>query len=191
MRVSIHKREMEGRVAIKRFLARGEREIENAPETTRTLAPAAPATRTVAPSTSIDAASEFEGRLRCRDSLRIDGRVKGELVCEKAVLVSEGARVHANIAADEVRISGVVEGNIEARRKITLERTAVVIGDLTTPGIVIEEGAKLKGRIVIDSDGDSAVDSEPAKDAKKVQSSRKPRATGPKSDDAPSPQPGP
>ena len=50
------------------------------------------------------------------------------------------------------RSRALVEGDIAARRKITLERTAVVIGDLTTPGIVIEEGAKLKGRIVIGSD---------------------------------------
>jgi hypothetical protein len=31
----------------------------------------------------------------------------------------------------------------------------VVVGDLTTPGIVIEEGAKLKGRIVIGSDAET------------------------------------
>jgi len=175
---------------MKGFMARGERGIETAkdPEPARPVAASAPAIRTVAPSTSVDASSEVEGRLRCKETLRIDGRVKGEIECEKTVLVGEGAKVRASITADEVRISGVVEGNIAARRKITLEQSAIVTGDLTTPGIVIEEGAKLKGRIVIGSDEES-LEAEPAKDAKKGQASRKPQAASPKPDEVQAPQP--
>ena len=145
-------------MALKDFMARGERGVEAVEAMPRpVLPPVQSAPRTVSPSTSVDASSELEGRLRCKQTLRIDGYIKGEVECEKAVLVGEGARVFASIAADEVRIAGTVEGNIAARRKITLERTAIVIGDLTTPGIVIEEGAKLKGRIVIGSDAEPAV----------------------------------
>jgi cytoskeletal protein CcmA (bactofilin family) len=151
---------------------------------------AAPAPRTVAPVTSVDATTDFEGKLRCKETLRIDGRIQGEVECEKAVLVGEGATVKARIEAEEVKISGRVEGDIAARRKITLERTAVVTGDLTTPGIVIEEGAKLKGRIVIGSDADAAADSEPLREASKASPSRKPRAASPKAGGAPAPQPG-
>lgn len=126
-----------------------------ATETPRPIRTQAPGPRTVAPSTSVDASSEFEGKLRCNETLRIDGRIKGEIECEKTVIVGEGARVYACVDADEVQIAGIVEGDIAARRKITLERTAVVVGDLTTPGIVIEEGAKLQGRILIGSDAEA------------------------------------
>jgi cytoskeletal protein CcmA (bactofilin family) len=148
--------------------------------------------RTVAPSTSVDSSSEVEGKLRCKETLRIDGRVTGEVECEKAVLIGEGARVRASISADEVQISGVVEGDIAARRKITLERTAVVKGDLTTPGIVIEEGAKLKGRIVIGSDAETDATSpreskEEAKDARKAPAPRKSQPVAAKPDEAPQP----
>jgi cytoskeletal protein CcmA (bactofilin family) len=105
-----------------------------------------------APTTSVDVGTELEGRLRCKETLHVDGTIRGEVECENAVIVSESARVIAHVSAEEVWVAGLVEGDIAARRKITLERTAVVVGDLTTPGIVIEEGAKLKGRIVIDSD---------------------------------------
>jgi cytoskeletal protein CcmA (bactofilin family) len=189
VRVPIHGSAEEGRMVIKKFMARGELGNGTATETPKPVLPAAPATRTVSPSTSVDASSELEGKLRCKETLRIDGCIKGEVECEKSVLVGQGAIVHASIAADEVQISGFVEGNIAARRKITLERTAVVSGDLTTPGIVIEEGAKLQGRIVIGSDAEPATDSEPAKDAKKIQASRKPQAASPTSDEASSPQP--
>jgi cytoskeletal protein CcmA (bactofilin family) len=185
-------------MAMRAFMARGERGAAAAAATAKETAemeprpvpPSAPAMRTVAPSTSVDASSEVEGRLRCRETLRIDGRVKGEVECEKAVLVGEGARVYARIAADEVQISGVVEGDIAARRKITLERTAVVKGDLTTPGIVIEEGAKLKGRIVIGSDEEAKAPeaADAAKGEKKrqaAQASGKAPAAGRKPEEKP------
>ena len=168
-------------MAIKGFMARVERGVEMAEASLRPELPAAPAPRTVSPSTSVDAASEFEGRLRCA-TLRVDGCIRGEIECEKAVLVGEPARVFANITADEVQIAGTVHGDITARRKITLARTAVVTGDLTTPGIVIEEGAKLKGRIVIGSEA------EPEKDAKKAAAPKKPAGVGAASETA-APQP--
>lgn len=124
-------------------------------ETTTAATTAPPQTRPVqaaTPATCIDASTELKGTLRCRESIRIDGRVEGEVHCDKNVIIGEGASVRATIAADEAAISGEVKGDITAGRKITLKRTACVIGDLCTPGIVIEEGAKLEGRIMIGSD---------------------------------------
>ena len=118
--------------------------------------PPAPAARTVAPATSIDATTTLTGKIRCRETIRIDGQVKGEIRCEKLVIVGEGASVEASIQADSAQIAGEVRGDIVARRKVTLEKTAVVIGNLSTAGIVIEEGAKLEGRIVIGDDEKSA-----------------------------------
>ena len=68
------------------------------------------------------------------------------------MIIGEQANVDASIEADSVIVFGEVKGDVVARRKITLERTARMTGDLATPGIVIEEGAKLKGRIVIGGD---------------------------------------
>ena len=134
--------------------------------------------RTVAPSTSVDASSELEGRLRCKETLRIDGRITGQIECEKAVLVGQGAQVKASVDADEVQVAGRVEGDIAARRKITLERTAVVIGNLTTPGIVVEEGAKLKGRIVIGSDAEEELAAKAPQQAKDAKEGKKPGKSG-------------
>lgn len=179
-------------MALKNFMTTWERGFDTPEETPKPVSAAAPAPRTVAPSTSVDASSELEGRLRCKQTLRIDGCVRGEVDCEKAVLVGEGAKVFASIAADEVQIAGYVEGDISARRKITLARTAVVSGDLTTPGIVIEEGAKLKGRIVIGSDVvpavEAAVKPEPARDARKARAPEK-QPAGAKPGEPAAPQP--
>lgn len=143
-------------MALKDFMAgRGEQVEGRSGEAMRPTPPPAPAprpTRTVSPATCIDATSELKGTLRCRETLRIDGRIEGEIHCEKNVIVGQGAAIRAAIDAAEVAIAGEVKGDITASRKITLEPTARVIGDLCTPGIVIEEGAKLEGRIMIGAD---------------------------------------
>lgn len=110
---------------------------------------ARPVPRTVSPATSIDASTTLSGKIRCKEALRIDGRVKGEVRSEKSVIVGEGAKVEALIQADAVVIMGEVKGDIVAKRKITLEKSAQVNGELCTPGIVIEEGAQVEGKIVI------------------------------------------
>jgi len=173
-------------MTIKNFIAaRGERGTgrdigQEGRETDRAAsrpAPSAPAPRTVAPPTSIDGASEFKGTLRSKDTVRIDGSVTGEIVCEKLVLIGEGANVHANIVADTVQVSGEVRGDITARSKLMLDRTARVTGDLATPGIVIEEGAKLEGRIMIGSEEKAEAKQPSTQDAPQV-SKPAPRAEG-------------
>jgi len=147
-------------MALKNLMGMTERPEETRVETTPRVA--VPATRTVAPSTSIDATTQVTGKLRCEETIRIDGRMKGEIRCEKTVFVGQAADIEASIQADAVVIAGEVRGDIAAKRKITLEGTARVTGDLATPGIVIEEGAKLEGRIVIGGEEQPAAKKQPA-----------------------------
>lgn len=109
-----------------------------------------------ASTTFLDASTVFSGKLHCSESLRVDGQVKGEIRCDRKVAVGETGVVHAAIEADTVVIAGEVQGDITAGRKITLEKTARVMGDLCTPGIVIQEGAKLEGRITIGEEAQPA-----------------------------------
>jgi len=78
------------------------------------------------------------------------------------VVVGESANVEASIQAASMVISGEVRGDLSATSKITLQKTARVTGDLRTPGIVIEEGALLEGRIVIGPDEQPAAEKKPA-----------------------------
>ncbi len=104
----------------------------------------------------IDQGVEFSGTLRSKGSVRIDGRIKGEVKSEQTVIVGETALLHAKVDADCVIISGEVHGDIDAKKKITLDKNARVTGNLSTPGIVIEEGARLRGQIVIGAEDEPA-----------------------------------
>ncbi len=147
-------------MALKDFMGRVEKSETDRVETTPGTAP--PAIRTVAPFTSIDATTVISGKLRCGETIRIDGRMKGEIRCDKTVIIGQGAIVEASIRADAVVIAGDVKGDIVAKRKVTLESSGRVSGDLSTPGIVIEEGAKLEGRIVIGAEKGAATQKQPA-----------------------------
>ena len=80
----------------------------------------------------------------------IAGEIDGSLhLAGYDLTVTAESRVHANVTAREVDISGSIQGNVDATRKITVRKGATLIGDLRTPGIVIEDGAYFKGNIEI------------------------------------------
>ena len=95
----------------------------------------------------IDQGSEFEGKLSFRDTVRIDGRFRGEIASENTLIVGESGEIHATIRSNTVVVSGLVEGDIIAARKVVLHKTARVTGNLETPSLVVEEGAALDGQI--------------------------------------------
>jgi cytoskeletal protein CcmA (bactofilin family) len=95
----------------------------------------------------IDQGSEFEGKLSFRDTVRIDGRFRGEISSENTLIVGESGEIDATIRSNTVAISGTVNGEVHAARKVVLHKTARVQGNIETPSIVIEEGAQLNGQL--------------------------------------------
>ena len=78
------------------------------------------------------------------------GEIDGSLdLAGYDLTVTAESRVRANVTAREVDIAGTIQGNVEATRKITVRTGGKLIGDLRTPGIVIEDGSYFKGNIEI------------------------------------------
>jgi cytoskeletal protein CcmA (bactofilin family) len=102
----------------------------------------------------IDQGSEFEGKLSFRDTVRIDGRFRGEIASENTLIVGESGEIEATIRSNTVAISGAVDGDVHAARKVVLHKTARVTGNITTPCLVVEEGAIVNGTLkMATSDG--------------------------------------
>ena len=89
----------------------------------------------------------IEGELHSTGVIRIEGTVKGELRVEGQVIVAKGALVEGDIYAKESLIAGVVRGSIEGAERVELHATAQVCGDLTSPKLVVHEGAVVEGRL--------------------------------------------
>lgn len=97
---------------------------------------------------TIGAAATIRGDITGKGDLVISGRVEGtvDLPENDANLEATGF-MDGGILARNVNIRGKVQGDIEARRKVTIFATGTAIGTILAPRIQIEDGAKFKGRI--------------------------------------------
>ncbi len=62
-------------------------------------------------------------------------------------MIGPNGHVHADINAKGVEIQGKLEGNIHATDCAELRKSAVILGDIVTQRIAIEDGAYFKGKV--------------------------------------------
>ena len=89
--------------------------------------------------------SLFKGDLDINGLLRIDGDFKGEIKNSGKVLIGRSGRVEATVNAGTVVIGGVLRGNVKAAEKIVVLSTGMVIGNLSAPRLLVEDGVLLNG----------------------------------------------
>lgn len=92
----------------------------------------------------------IKGQIKSAEHMHIAGEVDGSLdLTGYDLTVTAESKVRANVSAREVDVAGSIQGNVTATRKITVRTGGKLIGDLRTPGIVIEDGSYFKGNIEI------------------------------------------
>ena len=97
---------------------------------------------------TIGAAATIRGDITGKGDLVISGRVEGTVdLPENDTNLEATGFMDGGILAKNVNIRGKVQGDIEARRKVTIYATGAVIGTILAPRIQIEDGARFKGRI--------------------------------------------
>ena len=91
--------------------------------------------------------ASMTGTLSFKDpvNLQINGRFEGTLETKGSLSIGEKAQVKATINGEEILIAGVVEGPVTASRRLELRGTARVTGKISTPKLIIQEGAVLQG----------------------------------------------
>ena len=97
----------------------------------------------------VAAGTVFEGKLRTPGSIRIDGKIIGEVTATQNIAVGNSGEVEGNISAKNVTIGGKVKGLAVAQEKLVFETKAVVRGDVRTAKLVIEEGAVFDGKCMM------------------------------------------
>ena len=98
----------------------------------------------------------FEGKLTFEGTVRVDGKLKGEVFSDDVLIVGEGATVEAEIDIGEIIIQGTVNGNIRAKRGIEIHAPGRVKGDLHTPSLQIDKGVMFEGRSFMDGNPPAA-----------------------------------
>jgi cytoskeletal protein CcmA (bactofilin family) len=88
---------------------------------------------------------EFSGELQFSDPLMIKGNFKGEIKATGDLYIMDKSLVEARIQAANISLYGHLKGNIVSGGRVELARSAKVEGDITTPDLLIERGAKFNG----------------------------------------------
>jgi cytoskeletal protein CcmA (bactofilin family) len=92
----------------------------------------------------------IKGELSCGEDLYIDGQVEGTIDPKgNRLTIGPNGRVKANVTACAVVVQGKLEGNIQASDRVDLKQSAVVMGDIATQRISIDEGVYFKGSVNI------------------------------------------
>ncbi len=98
------------------------------------------------------AATRIEGTVRIEESVRIDGRIEGNLDQPDGnarwIVIGPKAEVHGDIRAQNVSIAGKVFGNIVASESIELLEGSEVRGNITHKSINVEPGASVHGQLI-------------------------------------------
>ncbi len=82
------------------------------------------------------------------EDLLIQGRVDGSVdLKQHAVTIGKEGEVKANVSGRVIAVEGKVEGNLLADEQVILRASAIVQGDIVSPRVVLEDGARFRGGI--------------------------------------------
>jgi len=100
---------------------------------------------------TIGANTHIKGDIQGDGGLRIDGVIEGTVEITGNLVITESAKVRAEIKANNVSIAGAVQGNVIANR-VEIADTGRVWGDMTIKSLLINEGAYLRGQTFMSQD---------------------------------------
>ncbi len=98
----------------------------------------------------------FKGDVSLKGLFRIDGDFRGSIKNADKVLVGRNGRAQCSINAGTVVVGGVVKGDIHSNEKVVVLSTGMVIGNIFTPRLMVEDGVVLNGRCKVISFKDSS-----------------------------------
>ena len=96
--------------------------------------------------------SSINGDIKSEGSVRVDGKITGEIISSGDVIIGDQAKVEANIEAEYCEISGTVVGNVHTDTQLKIFKSGKLKGDITVSSFTIEEGGIFSGNCDINPD---------------------------------------
>ncbi len=101
--------------------------------------------------------SAFQGTIKSKGYVRVDGKVEGGVSAE-GVIVGESGHVQGDVTAKTVIVAGKVVGNIVAASGLELQTKGQILGDIRAAQISIAEGSLFEGNCVMAADKTKVID---------------------------------
>jgi cytoskeletal protein CcmA (bactofilin family) len=109
--------------------------------------PAVPSSTLPDLSSVVSTGSSWQGSLKVEGSVRVEGKLSGEVDAGELVFVAETAEVDAELRAATVVIAGRFKGKVQSRERLEIMPTGKVSAELTTKSLVVHDGAFVEGQV--------------------------------------------
>ena len=105
----------------------------------------------------------FKGEIFGEENLVIQSEVEGLIdLRNHSVTVGKSGRLKADIYGKNVNIEGKVVGNVVGFDNVRIAQTGSVKGNVTSPRVMLEDGAKFKGSIDMDMPKNKTAEEKPS-----------------------------
>ena len=94
----------------------------------------------------IDRGCNLEGKLTFDGTVQINGGFQGDILSDGTLVVGSDANIDGNVRVDSIVIEGSVRGVIVAKGRIELRQGGRLTADISTPTLIIEDGAIFHGQ---------------------------------------------
>jgi cytoskeletal protein CcmA (bactofilin family) len=108
--------------------------------------------------TVIGPESVFQGTVRSKSSIRVDGKLEGGIAEANGIIIGEKGQVQGDINGRVVVVGGKITGNITATHSLEIMPKAQVYGDIHCALLTIGEGATFEGNCVMSTEKDKVIE---------------------------------
>lgn len=97
---------------------------------------------------SIGPSIHFKGELTGEEGLIIDGKVEGTIDLKgNQLIIGNNGEIKADVYAQTIIVNGSLTGELHGKEKVHISKTGKVNGNIFSPRVSLEDGAKFKGSI--------------------------------------------
>lgn len=89
--------------------------------------------------------TSIDGNLKAEGTIRIDGKVYGDVTISGNLILGEQGSIKGNVKADSIHLSGIIEGNATSINQLYISSTGKLTGDMNVTNVIIDEGAFFQG----------------------------------------------
>ena len=98
----------------------------------------------------------IKGEIKGGEDLVIEGKVEGSIDLQNHALhLGPQCDVNAELRARSVTIEGRVEGTIHCAERLAISASGRVTGNIVTPRLALEDGARFKGSVDMGADSEA------------------------------------
>lgn len=96
---------------------------------------------------------KVDGEFTSNGNVIIEGEVTGAVAVAGDLTVGQGARIHADVTAQNAAVAGEIGGNLRVNERLEISESARVLGDIEAQILSVSPGASINGRVTMGEQG--------------------------------------